>query len=204
VNNFIAKAFFYFAGHKGRCYMNYLDILLAILLLIGLVRGFMKGFIFEIAVVGALFLGTYAAFKLSWMLQPYILKIDGLSPFTVNIVCSILMFALVCVGLFFLAKLFTGLVDMAALGVFNKILGAVFGMLKYAFITSVLLYFFNLLDVKHGFLAPDTKAESRLYYPVLKMSPALLPVMKEMKEKVTSPAEKWEEKKVELKKQLSN
>jgi membrane protein required for colicin V production len=174
--------------------MNYLDIALAILLLIGLVRGFMKGFIFEIAVAGALFLGTYAAFKLSYLLQPYVLKIGNMNPFTVNIVCSVLMFAIIGVGLFFLAKLFTGLVDMAALGIFNKILGAIFGFLKYAFIISILLYFFNLMDRKKNLISADTKAESRLYYPVLKMSPALMPLMKEMKDEVTSAGERWEEK----------
>ncbi len=173
--------------------MNYIDIALAILLLIGLVRGFIKGFIFEIAVVGALFLGTYAAFKLSDMLQPYVLKIGYMSPFTVNLVCSILMFTLVCVGIFFLAKLFTGLINIAALGVFNKILGAIFGLLKYAFITSVILYFFNQLDVKHHYLSPDKKAESYLYYPTLKMAPMLLPVMKEMKDRITTATEKWDE-----------
>ena len=97
--------------------MNYIDIVLAILLLIGLVRGFMKGFIFEIAVVGALFLGTYAAFKLSYLLQPYVLKMGELNPFTVNLICSILMFTLICVGLFFLAKLFTGLIHCVVVSV---------------------------------------------------------------------------------------
>ena len=173
--------------------MNYIDVALAILLLIGLVRGFIKGFIFEIAVIGALFLGTYAAFKLSWLLQPWVLKIGNFNPFTVNMICSIVMFTLICVGLFFLAKLFTGLVNIAALGIFNKILGAIFGLLKYAFITSVILYFFNLLDVRHHYLSSDTKAESRLYYPVLKMAPALLPLMKEMKEETTTAADKWKE-----------
>jgi len=164
--------------------MNYLDIVLAILLLIGLVRGFMKGFIFEIAVVGALFLGTYAAFKLSYLLQPYVLKMGHFNATTVNWICSLLMFILVGVGIFFLAKLFDGLVNMAAMGVFNKILGAVFGFLKYAFIISVVLYFFNQLDSKYNYLSADKKAESHIYYPVMKMAPALLPTMKEMKDKI--------------------
>jgi membrane protein required for colicin V production len=84
---------------------------------------------------------------------------------------------------------------MAALGVFNKILGAVFGLLKYAFIASVFIYFFNLLDARHHFLSADTKAESRLYYPVAKLSPALLPLMKEMKDKVNTASLQWEVKK---------
>ena len=169
--------------------MNYLDIIIGILLFIGLVKGFMKGFIFEIAVVGALFLGTYAAFKLSYLLQPYVLKIGNFNPVTVNLVCSLLMFILVTVGLFFLAKLFTGLINMAALGVFNKILGAVFGFLKYAFIISVILYFFNQLDSKYSFLPADKKAESHFYYPVMKMAPTLLPLMKEMKDRLQSKSE---------------
>jgi len=145
--------------------------------------------------VGALFLGTYAAFKLSYLLQPWVLKLGDMNPFTVNLVCSMLMFTLICVGLFFLAKLFTGLINMAALGVFNKILGAVFGLLKYAFIISVLLYFFNLMDARHHFISADAKAESHLYYPVAKMSPALLPLMKEMKDNVNLASLQWEAKK---------
>ena len=175
--------------------MNYLDVTIAILLVAGLIRGLMKGFIFEVAVAGSFFLGAFAAFKLSYLLQPYVLKIGDMNPFTVNLVCSVLMFILLCVGIFFLAKLFEGLVNIAALGIFNKILGAVFGVLKYAFVISILLYFFNLLDVRHHYLAADTKAESRLYYPVMKMAPALLPVLKQMKNEISLATEKWEEKK---------
>ena len=92
------------------------------------------------------------------------------------------MFILVGVGIFFLAKLFTGLVNMSALGAFNKILGAIFGCLKYAFILSVILYFFNQLDTKYSYLSADKKAESHLYYPLVKMAPSLLPLMKETRE----------------------
>src|SRR5688572_15608429 len=125
--------------------MNYIDVVLAILLLIGLVRGLLKGFIFEIAIMAILFLGAYAAFKLSYLLQPYVMKMGNFNSTTVNLVCSLLMFAIISVGIFFLAKLLTGLVNIAALGIFNKILGAIFGFLKYAFIISIILYFFNQL-----------------------------------------------------------
>jgi membrane protein required for colicin V production len=162
--------------------VNIVDIVLAILLLTGLIRGFLKGFIYEIAVLGALFLGTYAAFRFSWFLQPYVSKWIHSNPATVVYVSSLLMFLLVAVGIFFLAKLFEGLVNIAALGIFNKIMGALFGLFKYAFVISVLLYFFNQFDVKRNFISADKKAESKLYYPLLKMSQVLIPLMKEMKE----------------------
>jgi membrane protein required for colicin V production len=172
------------------CRMNYLDIILAVILLAGAVRGFIKGFIFEIAIIGALFLGTYAAFRFSFWLQPHVSKMMHASPTTVIYVSSLLMFLLVVVGIIFLAKLFEGLVKIAALGVFNKILGAIFGLLKWAFILSVLMYFFNQSDVKHNYIPADKKAESKLYYPLLRMSQSLLPMMKEMKSEVDDKMQK--------------
>lgn len=161
--------------------MNYIDIVLLLLLLTGAIRGFIKGFIFEIAVLGALFLGMYTGFHFAYIIQPYLLKIGKMNPLTVSYVSFFITFLLVAIGIFFLAKLFEGLINIAALGIFNKILGAVFGLLKYAFIISIVLYFFNQLDAKHHYLSADKKAESHVYYPVLKLSPALLPVMAEIK-----------------------
>jgi len=161
--------------------MNFIDIVLVVLLITGLIRGYIKGFIFEIAVLGALFLGTYAAFKLAYIIKPFFLK-TGLSPGTAGFVAAFIMFILVSVGIFFLAKLFEGLVNIVALGIFNKILGAIFGLLKYAFIASICIYFFNQLDSKYSWISADKKAESKLYYPLMKTAPALLPVMKELKE----------------------
>jgi len=65
------------------------------------------------------------------------------------------------------------LIGIAALGIFNKLLGALFGFGKYLLITSVALYFFHKADAKFHWLKADTKAESVLYYRVLKVAPAL-------------------------------
>ena len=166
--------------------MNYIDMILSAILLFGAFRGFMRGFVFEIAILGALFLGMYAAFHFAYLLQPYLLKIGKMNPRTLVSVSFFLMFLLVSVGIFFLAKLFTGLIKIAALGIFNKILGAVFGAVKYAFIISIILYFFNPLDTKHHYISTDKKAESHLYYPLLKFSPVLLPVLKKAKDQIRS------------------
>jgi membrane protein required for colicin V production len=145
----------------------------------------MKGFVYEIAVLGALFLGVYAAFKLSHWVTPWLSKTGDFSPSTVGFAASLLLFLGVSIGLIFLAKLFTGLADMAALGIFNKILGAMFGLTKHILILSVLIYFFNQLDSKHHFISPDKKAESHIYYPVMKVAPSLFPMMKELKVELT-------------------
>ena len=169
--------------------MNYIDVVLSIILISGIVRGFMKGFVYEIAVLGALFLGVYTAFKFSHLLTPWLSKAGDFSSGTVGFVSSLIMFLLVVTGILFLAKLFSGLADMAALGIFNKILGALFGLAKHILILSVLIYFFNQLDSKHHFISPDKKAESKIYYPLMKIAPALFPVMKELKIELTEQTE---------------
>lgn len=168
--------------------MNYLDIVLFVILAAGAVRGFIKGFVYEVAVLGALFLGVFAALKLSSAVAPWLSRTLHLPMAGAGFAAGLLLFLGVVIGMIFLARLFTGLADMAALGIFNKMAGAVFGLAKHLLILSVLLYFFNQLDTKHGFLSPDRKAESTLYYPVLKVAPMLLPVLKELKIELTGVA----------------
>src|ERR1700704_2351767 len=110
--------------------MNTFDIIIIILLLVGAVRGFMKGFVFEIATLGSLFLGMFAAFKLAYLAQPALRKIGNIDPHLLAVLSFVLMFLAVVIGIYFLAKLFTSLIDKAGLGVFNKLMGSVFGILK--------------------------------------------------------------------------
>ena len=153
--------------------MNLLDLLLALILLIGLVKGFINGFIYELAVVASFFLGIYLGWRLADTVAPKVASMLDTSPTTTHYIAFFLVFLAVSVGIFFLAKLLEGLIGIAALGIFNKLLGALFGFGKYLLITSVALYFFHKADAKFHWLKADTKAESVLYYRVMKVAPAL-------------------------------
>ena len=161
--------------------MNVIDLMLLIVLVVGTIRGYLRGFVYEVAVLGALFLGVYLAFRLSHLLTPWLSRTFDMAAGTAGFAASLLLFVAVATGMIFLAKLLTGLANIAALGIFNKILGALFGLAKHTLILSVLIYFFNQLDTRHHYLDADTKASTRVYYPVMKVAPALFPVMKELK-----------------------
>lgn len=150
--------------------MNALDIILSILLVTGIVRGFLKGFIHEIAVIGILFIGYFFGFKLAESAAVYLNKITHVNPATMRMVSIFIAWIAISVGVFFLAKLFEGLVKITALGIFNKIAGAVFGGFKYAFVAGVVLYFLNKIEMPFEWLSNDAKAESMLYYKILKIS----------------------------------
>ncbi|MBK7908816.1 CvpA family protein [Candidatus Pollutiaquabacter sp.] len=152
--------------------MNLLDLLLALILLIGLVKGFINGFIYELAVVASFFWGS-TGWRLADTVAPKVASMLDTSPTTTHYIAFFLVFLAVSVGDLLPAKLLEGLIGIAALGIFNKLLGALFGFGKYLLITSVALYFFHKADAKFHWLKADTKAESVLYYRVLKVAPAL-------------------------------
>jgi membrane protein required for colicin V production len=154
--------------------VNYLDILLLVFLAAGLVRGLLKGFIYEIAVLGCLFLGYFLGFKIADSIAPTIQKIIHVDGRALQYVSYLIVCIGISVGIFFLAKLFEGLVNIVALGIFNKIAGAIFGVLKHLLIASLIIYFFNKPDTKYKIINPDTKAASKFYYPVLRLASAVL------------------------------
>ncbi len=149
--------------------MQTIDIAILILLAFGAIRGFIKGFIFEVAMLGALVLCYFLGFKMAAAVAEFLFKTFGGSPETLRYVSFMLVWIGVSIGAWFLAKLFEGLVNITALGIFNKIAGAIFGTLKYAFLVGLFLYFFNKADAKFEWLDTDKKAESIFYYPLLKV-----------------------------------
>jgi len=147
-----------------------LDIILSVLLLVGLIRGFLHGFIHEIAVLGTMFVCYFFGFKLASIAAVYLNKIITVDPSTMRIVSLFIAWIAISVGIFFLSKLFEGLIKITALGIFNKIAGAVFGLIKYAFVISLVLYFLNKVSFDSKWINSDAKAKSYLYYKVLNLA----------------------------------
>lgn len=150
--------------------LNTLDLIITIILLIGTVRGFLKGFIYEIAVLGTLVVCYFLGFKLADVVSGFVGKIISVNPYTLHYISLLLAWLGISVAIFFLARLFEGLVNIVALGIFNKIAGAIFGGLKYAFVLSLFIFFFNRFSLSTSWLNADARAESFFYYPLMHMS----------------------------------
>lgn len=170
--------------------MNWLDGCLLFVLLIGAVRGFIHGFVYEVAHLGAFFLGLYAGFALVDRVTPSVGNALQTDPLIVHYVSFFIVFLAVWIGVVLLGKLFEGLLNVAFLGAFNKLAGAIFGFTKYLVITGVFLYFFHKLDSNYKWIRPDTKAESKLYYPILKSATTLLPILSRAEERAVQELKK--------------
>jgi len=160
------------------------DIIIILLLLFALWRGWRNGFIFELAISCAFFTALYGAFKLAWFVQEKIHPAADAGTETSVKLSFFIAFIIVFIATLLLGKLFSTLVNVTPLGIFNRILGALFGALRYALMVSLLLWFLNTTEKKYSFI-PESETENSKLIPALqKVAPALLPVLKQVREKM--------------------
>ena len=162
--------------------MNYLDIIIVIPLLWGAWKGFQRGLIFEIAMIINLILGFYIAFKFLHFFEKFVSKYISSSENFLPYLTFFLVLILVIVLMILLAKLLEGILKMTSLNVFNKIAGAVFGILKFALVISFLLALLRPVDLRMGLIHQQTKNESFLYNRVFNISHYLFPALQDVKE----------------------
>lgn len=167
--------------------MNYIDIILAILLLWGLIRGYSKGLFVSLASLVALIAGIYIAVHFSDIaggyLSQYVDWQDGamkLAAFAITFITIVILVSLA-------GKLLTKIADFAHLGILNKLLGAAFSALKFAFIASVVIMFLDAGNRTLNVIPQETLNSSILYPPVRKFAPMVLPsILNEENDKETA------------------
>lgn len=155
--------------------MNVLDIILLAFLILGLVRGFWRGFFVEIASLVALIAGIYGAFHFSSFASEFLKEKVDWNENTINIVAFVGVLILIVLIIALAGKALTKIADFAALGLFNKLLGALFGGLKIAVILSAALIVFEKMHATILFTTEADKEDSVLYKPIKSIIPLIFP-----------------------------
>jgi len=153
--------------------MNILDIILAVFLLWALVKGFKNGLIIELASLAALVLGFYGALRFSYYTSDILTQHFTIQGRTLHITSFAITFILIVVLVHMLAKALDKLVRAVALGFFNRFLGMLFGIIKMAFILSILLVPVNAVNRNAHFIPDETIKSSLLYGPVSRFAPTI-------------------------------
>ena len=146
--------------------MNFLDIILGVLLLLGLWKGLKNGLLIEIASIIALVAGIYGAIHFSYITGNYLSAKMEWNEQYISITAFIVTFIAIVLIVHLIGKLLTKIVDIAMLGLLNKIAGGIFGVLKIAVILGAFLIFFDRLTDNVNFLDEEVKNESKLYLPL--------------------------------------
>lgn len=156
---------------------TFIDVALAIPLLLAAFRGFRKGLIIEVAtlvgLIAGLFAGYYGAERVADMLRESI----DVKASTLHGISFLIAFLAVLFGVYLLGKVLEKAVDLVALGLANKALGAVFGLMKIGLLLSVLIYFLNAAFGRDGWLPQEQVRRAVLYPVVADMAAWLVPEM---------------------------
>ncbi len=170
--------------------MNYFDYFLVLPVLYGLYRGFTKGLILELASLVALVAGIYGAMHFSSITFGYLSEVLEVEASYLQIASYGLTFLLIVLTVTLTGKVLTMLVKLVALGLINRLMGAVFGGIKALLILSVLLLFFDRINSQFGLVKDEVVEASVLYNPILVQSQTIYPSIIEGFEKQKEEVEK--------------
>ncbi|MBC3759822.1 CvpA family protein [Hyunsoonleella sp. SJ7] len=155
--------------------MAVIDIILGALILFGVIRGFSKGLFVEVASLVALVAGVYGAIHFNYFASDFLMEKVSWDEKYINIIAFAITFIVIVIAIAMAGKALTKLANFAALGILNRLLGAIFGGLKIGVILSVVLMVFANLNNTIPFASEDDLKDSVLYEPVKSLAPMLFP-----------------------------
>lgn len=156
-----------------------MDLILGGLLAYGFIKGIWKGLFTELASLLSLLLGLFIAVKFSGFTAGLLQGTYTGNPKYIAIIAFGITFIAVVAAIIVLGKVFTSLASLASLGIVNRILGGIFGLVKTALILSVSLNFFLKINSGELFAKKETLENSVFFYPVLQISETVFPVLQE-------------------------
>jgi membrane protein required for colicin V production len=151
--------------------MNILDLLILIPVVWGCIRGFSKGLILEltslIGLIVAILAARYFAPDLAAMLNDYV----TLGAVAMKVLANVLIFVAVMLLFWLIGWIITKVADLVLLGWLNKLLGAVFGLLKGVVIAALLLMIVVFFDKDEKVITRPAKEKSMFYQALSKILP---------------------------------
>ena len=161
--------------------MNWLDAIIAAPLLFGAYKGWKRGLIFEIAMIVGLIIALYIGFKcagfVTGFINEHIKAMQNITPYF----SFLLIFCTIILSFVLLAKLLEGILELTALSLFNNIGGAIFGLIKFGLVLSVLLWLIRTIEPGVIIIPDKFKETSLLYSPVLKVASSIHPLIQDVK-----------------------
>ncbi len=127
--------------------MTIVDIVLAILILLGAYSGYRDGFIVSLFSLVAVVLGMLGGFKLMGNFMVLLANNYNIDEKVLPYLAFGLVFIIIVVSVNLLGKLIRTTLDKSILGRFDKGVGALFGIVRMAFMLSILLWIIDSLKV---------------------------------------------------------
>lgn len=157
--------------------MNYFDLIFAIILIYSAYKGFSKGLVIQVASLIALLLGIFGAIKFSDITADFLVQKFALETQYLPLISFAVTFIGIVICVHLIARIVDKLMKAIALGFINRIAGVVFGVIKTAFIISIILVIINNADKRLNFLPREKLDDSLLYKPLSNFAPYIFPYL---------------------------
>lgn len=164
-------------------HLTFIDYILIALLLWGFISGFRKGLIMQLTLIVGIILGLWLGVNCIDFVEKWLLENNFSSGAWLKPLAFILIFIAVYGVAYISGKALSTLISLVMLGVFNKIAGGIFGMLKMVLLSS----FFIVLMNTAGFsdFSKEQEKKSAMFGSI--SAPALF-LFPKIEEKINSSA----------------
>lgn len=150
--------------------MSKADIVIAIILGVGTFLGYKRGFLMELFFLLAIVLGVFAGFKLMGLGVEYLTHKFNADQEVLPYISFLLIFVIVMLVVIFIGGRIKNSMDKTFLGRMDALAGALLGLVKYAFLISIILWLVDSFKVS---LPSDWVNDSTLYPLVAQVAPTL-------------------------------
>lgn len=155
--------------HLAPMSINPIDLVLALFLGYGFIQGFRKGLLVEVASLAALVLGLWGAFIFADVAKNYLQIYFDLNPAMLAAAAYLSVFVGIAFAISLIAKTLTKIINMVALGLINRLLGAFFGTIKIGLMLSAFLYLISRINFLITLIEPSLLEASLLFEPILSL-----------------------------------
>ena len=160
--------------------MNSLDIVLLLLFVPGIIHGLRKGFLEQAVTLVGIFLSVWVAYHFSNLACPFLARFIHVSDTLLQVIAMVLVLVAALIGVILLAKLFTKLAEMIALGWLNRVFGLVFALGTTALVLGTFIVLFDTLNVQFGLVHSPVLDDSVLYVPLRDFAYTVFPYLKQI------------------------
>jgi len=148
--------------------MGYLDVLLSLIIAWSAYNGFSKGLVNELASVLGIISGIYLSKNFYPHLDIKLKQLFESEAVFISILSSMMIFLFTIMIFKAIAKLSTKFLKLIALGLLNRIIGAVFGIIKSVLLLCIVIFIFSKIN-KITFLIDDVTLNQSFLYSNMEM-----------------------------------
>lgn len=158
--------------------MNVFDIIVLICFALGIIEGIRKGFISQIAAIVGVVAGVWLSVIFAGKLSEWMSGLFEANPQLMKALAFTTIYAVVVMLLHLAGKLLEKVVKLSMLGWLNKLLGAVFSLMKWALILCVAVVVFDSFNSAFHVVGNDKLANSIFYESLHKIAGTVFPYLK--------------------------